>query len=248
MKLVVARRMNRRRVSDPPSMRRAQMQRVVMPKAQRAQPEPVVQTTRIPLGPRPQSAVRWPRKSAHSATQRVQPDDAEFLEQEDPQDEQDEEQLEGTRRFQPRRFGPPAQLGPNLRVQAAKGFRAGAIELRPGLWLVSEIPESALRPEFGAVALLAPLAMTVATQALQNPEQTAALVSSASQGVQALVNSIVGPPPPVAGWPMTVGMSLPAPRTFPPREVLPRWVEPEAAGFGCDGYPLGDCPCTRRRS
>lgn len=253
MKLVKARRMNRDGMFKQSSLRRAQVRKVNEPRRAASPANPMVQTTRVPLGPSAQSGVRWPRGPLGRRAQQSRLDEPEEAETQESQEEQEEQEetLEGAlRRPALRRYGPPAQLGPHLQVQAAKGFRAGAIELRPGLWLVSEIPESALRPEFGAAALLAPLAMSVASQALQNPEQTAALVSAASQGVQALVNQLVGPPAPVAGWTLAGPESAwSQPRLLPPalpQRGLLRWAEPEAAGFGCDGHPAGSCPCTRR--
>lgn len=173
------------------------------------------------------------------------------VEESDASDES-EETLEGSSRPAARRparrlYGPFSALGAHIRVQAEKGYRAGGIELRPGLWLVAEVPERALRQEFGA-ALLAPLAIQAASMALANPEQTAQLVSSAAQGVQTLTSQLFQPQhAPVAGW-LEYGAPLPSPRLLPPPPPPPalRWVEPQPADFGCDGYPQGQCPCTRR--
>ncbi len=64
-------------------------------------------------------------------------------------------------------WGPLTKLSENLRVQATKGNRAAVVELKPGLYLVGEIPESALRPEVGLLPLLAPVLIAAATKALK---------------------------------------------------------------------------------
>lgn len=66
------------------------------------------------------------------------------------------------------RWGPFVKLGRNLQLQAKARHRAAVVELRPGLYLVAEVPEKSLRPEFGFLPLLAPLVMTAARAALNN--------------------------------------------------------------------------------
>jgi hypothetical protein len=63
-------------------------------------------------------------------------------------------------------WGPAVRMGRHLRVQAEVGHRAAVIELRPGLFLVAEVPEQVARPEFGVVPLLAPLLVKAASDAL----------------------------------------------------------------------------------
>jgi hypothetical protein len=63
-------------------------------------------------------------------------------------------------------WGPAVRMGRHLRVQAEVGYRAAVIELRPGLFLVAEVPERATRPDFGVVPLLAPLILKAASDAL----------------------------------------------------------------------------------
>jgi len=63
-------------------------------------------------------------------------------------------------------WGPSARLGRRLRIQAACGHRAAVIELRPGLYLVAELPETVAEAEFGFAPLLAPLLLTAAKRAL----------------------------------------------------------------------------------
>ncbi len=67
-------------------------------------------------------------------------------------------------------WGPSVPLGRQLRIQARMGHRAAVIDLKPGLFLVAEIPEAVTRTEFGIAPLLAPLMVNAASQAL-NPNQ-----------------------------------------------------------------------------
>ena len=43
------------------------------------------------------------------------------------------------------------------------------VELRPGLYLVAEVPERATQPEVGVLPLLAPLVVKAASTALKQP-------------------------------------------------------------------------------
>lgn len=70
-------------------------------------------------------------------------------------------------------WGPLTRLGQQLRVQAKRGYRAAVVELQPGLYLVGEVPEASLRPEFGAVPMLAPLLTLAASRALRRRERRA---------------------------------------------------------------------------
>jgi hypothetical protein len=79
-------------------------------------------------------------------------------------------------------WGPAVRMGRTLRVQAAVGHRAAVIELKPGLFLVAEVPEAALRPEFGFIPLLAPMIMNAATSAIGPITQA---VQAAQQNRQA---------------------------------------------------------------
>lgn len=102
------------------------------------------------------------------------PEDATWPEEDGP-DEFDDlldlaiEELEGTRR---RRFGGEGdwsravRMSRNLRIQAARGVRAAVMELRPGLYLVAEMPEEAVPTGFGFVPLLAPLMLRSARRAM----------------------------------------------------------------------------------
>lgn len=79
-------------------------------------------------------------------------------------------------------WGPAVRMGRTLRVQAAVGHRAAVIELKSGLFLVAEVPEAALRPEFGFIPLLAPMIMNAATSAIGPITQA---VQAAQQNRQA---------------------------------------------------------------
>lgn len=77
--------------------------------------------------------------------------------------------LQGSSRQRKLRWGPMVRLGHFLQLQAAEGHRAAVVPLRPGLYLVAEVPERATRPELGVLPLLAPLVVRAATKALHQP-------------------------------------------------------------------------------
>ena len=64
------------------------------------------------------------------------------------------------------RWSPPARMGTQLRIQAKAGHRAAVVELKPGLYLVAQVPDSATRPEFGLAPLLAPLMVKAASRVM----------------------------------------------------------------------------------
>ena len=72
----------------------------------------------------------------------------------------------------PARWSPPAKMGTHMRIQASQGHRAAVIELKPGLFLVAELPERVARSEFGVAAILAPLVVKAASKAIQRRQQT----------------------------------------------------------------------------
>ena len=83
-------------------------------------------------------------------------------------------------------WGPLTRMGQQLRVQARAGFRAAVIELEPGLYLVAEVPEEALRPQFGVFPLLGTWLAAAAAKALarrtskRQPQPTAVYEPSPS--------------------------------------------------------------------
>lgn len=57
-----------------------------------------------------------------------------------------------------------------LRYQAAPGVRAAVLELRPGLYVVAEVPEDKFQgDDFGFVPLLAPMVVSAARHAIDHP-------------------------------------------------------------------------------
>jgi hypothetical protein len=71
----------------------------------------------------------------------------------------------------PHAWGPSVPMGRRLRIQAALGHRAAVIELKPGLFLVAEMPEALMRTEFGLAPVLAPMMMTAARRSMDEPGQ-----------------------------------------------------------------------------
>lgn len=150
---------------------------------------------RSPLPPPPAS--RFPRLPRLPEPPRMAPQ-----EQEDDFDSEPFDDTEVLGRWQapvPRQYGPLMPLGANLRVQASEGTRAGMIELRPGLFLVAEIPVQAARSEFG-LAVLAPLVTSVALKALENPETQQQLASAAQRGVALVQRQLMPPQPSPVPW------------------------------------------------
>jgi len=69
-------------------------------------------------------------------------------------------------------WGPNVRMGTHLRIQAEGGHRAAIIDLKPGLFLVAEIPDAVTRTEFGFAPLLAPLMVRAAKKAIENGQKT----------------------------------------------------------------------------
>ena len=116
-------------------------------------------------------------------------------------------------------WGPLTRLGTNVRLQARRGHRAAVVELQPGMYLVAEVPEEALRPQIGVLPLLAPLLMLAANRALKRrmKEQEHAVQEP---------EVIYEPPPP---------RQLPGPAPAP-------WLESEDLQTVVSG-----CACQKRR-
>ncbi|MFH1464553.1 MAG: hypothetical protein ABIO70_09205, partial [Pseudomonadota bacterium] len=77
-----------------------------------------------------------------------------------------------SRRRLPVRWSPLVKMGPHFRIQASQGYRAAVIEVKPGLFLVAELPEQVARSEFGIAPVLAPMVVNAARRALQRRKQT----------------------------------------------------------------------------
>ncbi|MEZ4321885.1 MAG: hypothetical protein R3F61_30700 [Myxococcota bacterium] len=75
------------------------------------------------------------------------------------------------KRFAGLGWGPFVNLGRHIRVQAKTGHRAAVVELRPGLYLVADVPAKHLKPEFGVIPLLVPLMVTAAQAAMKRKKR-----------------------------------------------------------------------------
>jgi hypothetical protein len=178
-----------------------------------------------------------------------------FLEDQlDPEDEGGDEATEGIGAWQPfqRRaatarppagdgaWGPAVRLGRKLRIQAALGHRAAVIDLKPGLYLVAELPEAVTRTEFGVAPVLAPLMITAARRALDEPPRErrgplAALFRRRRQEPIRYVQIQPAAQPPAAPAPL----ALPGPVAEEPAIVAAPnvgWADDAtvAAAYGCD--------------
>ena len=91
-------------------------------------------------------------------------------EEEGPFDEEAEEG-DATEGFGAESWGPSVPMGRRLRIQAALGYRAAVIELKPGLYLVAEVPDAVTRQEFGLAPLLAPMMMRAARRSMDEPQE-----------------------------------------------------------------------------
>jgi hypothetical protein len=119
-------------------------------------------------------------------------------------------------------WSPAIALGPNLKMKARKGFRAAVVEVKPGLFVVAEVPERSV--EFGlGPLLLAPALVKTLGRAFRRGQ--------AGQGQAGVQQQPASPAP----------QALPAP---PPRAALPgptadddrlaRWLDDDiAAELGC---------------
>lgn len=82
------------------------------------------------------------------------------------------------------RWGAFLPLGDHIRVQAHDGYRAAVMQLRPGMWIVAEIPAEVKREEVGfvpLVAMLAPVIVKSAKKALAQSATTASAKKAAPQ-------------------------------------------------------------------
>ena len=82
-----------------------------------------------------------------------------------------EEGEDATEGFGAESWGPAVSMGRRLRIQAALGYRAAVIELKPGLYLVAEVPDAVTRQEFGLAPLLAPMMMRAARRSMDEPQE-----------------------------------------------------------------------------
>ena len=95
----------------------------------------------------------------------------EFYEPFDPSEFEEEDfEMEGMGAVATR-WSPLVRMGPTFRIQAAQGYRAAVVPLKPGLFLVAELPEHVARSEFGIAPLLAPLVVRAASRAITKPPE-----------------------------------------------------------------------------
>lgn len=124
------------------------------------------------------------------------------------------------------RWGKPAKLGQHLQVRARDGFRAAIVEVKPGLYVVAEVPQSAVEFGFGPLLLAPALVKTLAKAFRKNRHAPEAPQIPPSVPVPQLPPT----PPPLA---------LPGPTPDEDDDDrtdgrLPRWVDGEvAAEIGC---------------
>ncbi len=168
-----------------------------------------------------------------------------------------------------RPWSPAVSMGPHLRIQAAEGYRAAVIELKPGLFIVAEVPEHVARSEFGIAPLLAPLVVRAATKAIATPPEQR-LVPKLVQAMQQRAATTPAQAQPASAPGVTQRLltvqaqPTPAPTPAPQRQLVPaagaghgntallpapvlgRWVdEDDLAGlFGCESC---DGRCGRHR-
>jgi hypothetical protein len=96
----------------------------------------------------------------------------ELVDEEPPEEDEPFEEEDATEGLGAQEaWGPGVQMGRRLRIQAALGYRAAVIELKPGLFLVAEMPEALTRTEFGLAPLLAPMMMTAARRSMDEPRE-----------------------------------------------------------------------------
>ena len=132
-------------------------------------------------------------------------------------------------------WGPAVAVGDRIAVRARRGYRAAVQEVRPGLFLVGEVPEAAARPEFGILPLLAPAMVAAASRMIppggvQIPAPTRASYPPHA-APQAYSHPVPAPYPP----PHAVA---PVPQVHPGYVLAPA---PAVAGFGCDRCGCGRC-------
>lgn len=123
-------------------------------------------------------------------------------------------------------WSPAVALGPNLKMKARKGFRAAVVEVKPGLFVVAEVPERSV--EFGlGPLLLAPALVKTLGRAFRRGQ--------AGQG-QPGVQQQQAPSQPA---PQPAALPAPQPRAALPGPVedddrLARWLDDDiAAELGC---------------
>lgn len=169
--------------------------------------------------------------------------EAELEEEEPPEEEREATEGIGAWQLpfraapQPEVWGPAVRMGNRLKIQAAQGFRAAVIELKPGLFLVAEMPEAVARSEFGLAPILAPLMTTAARRSLDEPPQRRGLFRNLFHRRDEPIRYVTVQPPQLPA-PVTP-LALPGP-VAPEPAVVPApnvgWADDAtvAAAYGCE--------------
>ncbi len=214
-------------------------------------PEPALQPAPGSPAPTPPTEPEWLDEAWDAADELL---DEGFDPEEPPEDEYaneegvEEDATEGIGAWRPFRrrapakptadagaWGPSVRLGSRLRIQAAAGHRAAVIDLKPDLFLVAELPEAVTKTEFGIAPLLAPLMITAARRAMDDPGRErrgplAALFRRRREQPVRYVQVQAAPAP----------LALPGPVAEPAPVVVPApnvgWADDAtvAAAYGCD--------------
>lgn len=139
---------------------------------------------------------------------------------------------------QPEVWGPAVRMGNWLKIQAAQGFRAAVIELKPGLFLVAEMPEAVTRTEFGLAPLLAPLMTAAARRSLDEPQRPQLFRNLFRRRDAPIRYVTVQPPAALPAAPAPAQLPGPVAEPQPMVVAAPNvgWADDAtvAAAYGCD--------------
>ncbi len=120
------------------------------------------------------------------------------------------------------------RLGPNMQIQVRAGFRAAVMEVKPGLYVVAEVPTNAVRQDFGEEVgilplLLAPMIVKAVKKGMERKR-------AGEDGDPAAPKMLTGP---VATDVQPFGLDV---------EDVPRWLDADLADeFGCDRCGTSRC-------
>lgn len=123
-------------------------------------------------------------------------------------------------------WGPKVDLGPHLRVRSRRGYRPAVVEVKPGLYLVAELPDRAVEMGFAPAVMLAPAIARTLARAVRGRQERRQLADGGGQ-----VRQLPGPVDP--DWQDDPRRGRPR-----PSERVPRWLDEEDAeelglDFGC---------------
>ena len=108
-------------------------------------------------------------------------------------------------------------MGPNIAAQARHGRRMAVLTLRPGLFIVADVPEAAIMPTleggFGLAPVLVPAIKAAAMTALKSPARQERVEArrEARQNGDGLLKRIFNPSSPSHARPALPGPAEPAP-------------------------------------